>query len=267
MDYTVFHGLEFNPFIKNSKPFLLETHDYKEATNRLIRLEKLNGFGLITGSPGKGKTTIVRNWCNSLNPSLYKVVYTCLSTLTVNDFYRHLASLLGLEPAYKKPLNYDNIRGEINRLTLDKKKTPVIIIDEANHISNSILTDMPMLFNFDMDLKDRAIVLLVGLPKLIRTLELNANEALSQRIVVNYQINGISKNEVSSYINTALKGAGIFEELFAPAAIEAIANAADGAPRIINKICTNCLIISAAKQSHAINPEIVDLAISESELE
>lgn len=46
-----------------------------------------------------------------------------------------------------------------------------------------------------------------------------------------------------------------------------IANAADGTPRIINKICTNCLIISAAKQSHAINPEIVDLARSESELE
>jgi hypothetical protein len=82
MDYIVRYGLEFNPFLKNSKEILVQTDEYKETLFRLDYLAKTRGFGLLTGSPGKGKTTAVRNWAAGLNPSLYKVVYSSLSTLT-----------------------------------------------------------------------------------------------------------------------------------------------------------------------------------------
>ena len=58
-------------------------------------LAKTKGFGLLTGSPGRGKTTVIRNWSKELNPSLYRVVYSSLSTLTANDFYRNLVRELG----------------------------------------------------------------------------------------------------------------------------------------------------------------------------
>ena len=83
-------GLEFNPFLKNSKEILVETAQYREALFRLSYLAKTKGFGLLTGGPGRGKATAVRNWAAALNLSLYKVVYSCLSTLTVSDFYRSL---------------------------------------------------------------------------------------------------------------------------------------------------------------------------------
>lgn len=95
MDYTARYGLEFNPFLKNSKEVLIETQEYKEVLFRLNYLLTTKGFGLLTGSAGRGKTTAVRNWVSGLNTSLYKVVYSSLSTLTVNDFYRHLAAELG----------------------------------------------------------------------------------------------------------------------------------------------------------------------------
>jgi len=79
--------------------------EYREALYRLDYLSKTKGFGLLTGSPGRGKTTIVQNWSGSLNPSLFKVVYTSLSTVTVNDFYRNLATALGAQAAYRKTEN------------------------------------------------------------------------------------------------------------------------------------------------------------------
>ena len=112
MDYFTRYGLEFNPFIKNSKEILIDTTEYKETLFRLDYLAKTKGFGILTGSAGRGKTTAVRSWAASLNPSLYKVVYSSLSTLTLNDFYRNLVKELGNEPAYKKPDNFRIIQDE-----------------------------------------------------------------------------------------------------------------------------------------------------------
>ena len=136
MDYFTRYGLEFNPFIKNSKEILVDTSEYKETLFRLDYLSKTKGFGILTGSAGRGKTTALRNWAKSLNPSLYKVIYSSLSTLTPNDFYRNLVKELGCEPAFKKPDNFRIIQEEITRLSVEKRKTPVIIIDEAENLYN-----------------------------------------------------------------------------------------------------------------------------------
>lgn len=95
MDYTVRYGLEFNPFLKNSKEIFVSTDESKEVLFRLNYLAKTKGFGLLTGSPGRGKTTAIRAWRQGLNNSQYKVVYTCFSTFSPNDFYRDLAAELG----------------------------------------------------------------------------------------------------------------------------------------------------------------------------
>lgn len=96
MELTARYGLEFNPFLKNSKEILFEGSEYTEAKFRLDYLAKTKGFGLLTGAPGRGKTTLVRSWSATLNPSLYKVVYTSLSTVTVNDSIEISPPLWGL---------------------------------------------------------------------------------------------------------------------------------------------------------------------------
>ena len=140
MDYISRYGMDFNPFIKNSKEIVVETSDYKEVVCRLNYLLNNKGFGILTGGPGRGKTTIIRNWCNSLNSSLYKVIYTSLSTLTVAEFYKNLAMQLGLEPMARKIDNFKIIQNEINRYTVEKRITPIIIIDEPQSTS-SMVTD------------------------------------------------------------------------------------------------------------------------------
>jgi len=266
MEYWVRYGLEFNPFLKNSKEILVETKEYKEALFRLNYLAKTKGFGVLTGAAGRGKTTALRNWAKSLNPSLYKVVYSSLSTLTVSDFYRSLVTGLGGQPSFRKPDNFRLIQEEISRLALEKRKTPVFIIDEANYMNHATLNDLKILFNFEMDSKDRAIILLAGLPQLNNHLRLSIHEPLRQRIVMNYQLDGLSKEEGRRYISEKLKGAGCPQPVFEDAAVEAVLNAAEGIPRVISKLCNASLLVGGAKEAGLITADIVMQAVSDCEL-
>lgn len=266
MDYIARYGLEFNPFLKNSREILVETQEYRETLFRLNYLLTVKGFGLITGSAGRGKTTAVRSWAAGLNPSLYKVVYSSLSTLTVNDFYRNLADELGAQPAFRKTDNFKIIQNEIIRLALEKRQTPIIIIDEANYIGNAVLGDLKMLFNFEMDSKDRAVVLLSGLPQLNSTLRLGIHEPFRQRLVMNYNLEGMTKAEGHSYITEKLKGAGCTQDVFEENALEAILNAANGTPRMVNKLCNASLLIGNNSNLNLITADAVMQAINDCEL-
>lgn len=266
MDYISRFGLEFNPFIKSNKESLVETNEYKESIYRLNLLLSTRGFGLLTGSPGKGKTTVVRNWSANLNTTLYKVIYTTFSTLTVNEFYKHLAEQFGLEPCFRKSDNFRLIQHEITRYCVEKRMTPVIIIDEANYMKNPILNDLKLLFNFEMDSKDRAVVLLVGLPALNNTLRLVAHEPLRQRITMNYHLDGLNKEEAKAYIQGKVSYAKGYGAIFSENALEAIINVAGGIPRIINKICDKCLLIGHNKEANEINNDIVMMAVNETEI-
>ena len=266
MDYTSRYGLEFNPFLKNSKEVLVETEQYREASLRLGYLLQTKGFGLLTGGAGRGKTTIIRNWTGKMNPSLYKVIYSSLSTLTLNDFYRNLILELGGIPTYRKPDNFRIIQDEINRLSLEKRQTPVIIIDEANYVSTAILNDLKILFNFDMDSSNRAVVILSGLPQLVSTLNLNSHEPLRQRITMNYMVSSLSPEESKQYLEEKLKLAKCHQIVFERNAEEAIVGAANGLPRMIDRIADKCLLYGNTKNESIISAETVMAAVNDLQL-
>ena len=263
MDYTTRYGLEYNPFIKSERETLIETREYREVISRLNYLLQIKGFGLLTGNPGLGKTTTVRNWIKSLNQSAYKTIYIPLSTLTVQEFYRYLALELGCEPKYKKAENFKLIQSSIERYVYEKRMTPIIILDEANYLKNATLNDLKILFNFEMDSINRAMILLTGLPQLLSTLSLNVHEPLRQRITMNYNISSLTPEEVRSYILEKLKAAGCHQEVFEKNAVEAIAGASNGAPRMIDKIVNSSLMIGCSLNQNIIIADTVMKAVND----
>ena len=266
MDYAARYGLEFNPFVKNAKDILLETAEAEEARVRLDYLRNTRGFGVLTGEPGRGKTTSARVWSASLNPSLFRVSYNSLSSLTVMDFYRQIASGLGAEPSFRKNDLFNDIQREIKRYTLEKRITPVIVIDEADMLSHKALFDLQIMFNFEMDSRDLAVVLLIGQPRLNTTLNQSAHESLRQRIVMNYHMGGITKEEGRAYITKKLEGAGSRQTVFNDNATEAILNAANGTVRMINKICNRSLMIGASHGQNIIDADTVRKAVEDNQL-
>lgn len=265
-NYTARFGLEFNPFLKNSKDIRIQTAEAAEAAVRLDYLASTRGFGVITGEPGRGKTTAARIWAASLNPSLFRVSYHSLSSLTVMDFYRQLAAGLGAEPSFRKNDLFDDIQREIKRFAIEKRITPVIIIDEADMLSHKVLSDLQVMFNFEMDSRDLAVVLLVGQPRLNITLNQSTHESLRQRIVMNYHMGGISKEEGRAYILSKLEAAGSGQPVFDDNAQEAILNAANGTPRLINKCCDRALMIGASLNLSIIDADTARKAIEDIQL-
>lgn len=262
MNYLAKFGMEYNPFLK-SKDIKIELSGYKQLLFRLKHLEEIKGIGIITGEPGLGKTTSVRYWCNTLNKSMYKVIYIPHSTLTIMEFYRQLCDSFSLDVYHSKRKNFKALQDEIKRLVIEKRITPVIILDEANYLSSQILNDLKILLNFDMDSKDNVILLLIGQNVFLTTLNLKTNEALKQRIVMNYNIEGLTKDEARYYIDQKLQSAGLNTPIMSTEAYNQIINAANGTPRVINQLMEKSLLLLSNYKQDEITETIAMEAINE----
>lgn len=256
--YLSYYGLEFNPFDKDiDVKYNFNTKDLEILNNRLNFIKEHKGMALITGNPGLGKTFAIRNFITNLNPNLYKAIYICMSTLTVHEFYKQLCYELDIEPSHKKIDMFKNIQERITNLVKDKKINVIIVIDEAQYLNTNILNDLKLLFNFEMDSKNYASVILVGQPILNNILNRNVFEALHQRITISYNLSGISKEELFEYIKTRIDIAHGNRGMFSDQAIETIHSACNGSIRVANNIITKCLVIGNSKNSQIIDSDIV----------
>lgn len=259
--YETYFGMKCNPFKKDIQiQDSFEFEDFKEVQSRLKYLLNTKGIGLITGTSGKGKTYAIKYFVKNLNSNLYKIVYISLSTVTVLEFYRSLCIGLGIEPASKKGDMFRQIQERIQLLVKDRKITPVIICDEAQYLRTDILNDIKMLFNFDMDSKDLAVLILVGQPLLNDVLSRNVHEALKQRIMVNYTFEGIEYEEIKRYIFDRCEIAGISNTIFEDGAIKAISTNCNGSTRQLNNLVDKSLLICSQKKENTVTAETVLLA-------
>lgn len=263
MNYLMKFGLEYNPFIKNNTDTKIELSNSEQLMFRLKHLEEIKGIGLITGEPGLGKTTTIRHWAKHLNTNLYKVIYMAHTTITVREFYKELCFKFGLDEYHSKTKSLNNLQDEIKRLWIEKRVTPVIILDEANYLPSAILNDLKIMLNFDMDSKEPYILLLVGQNIIRNTLNMKSNEALKQRISMNYTMNNMEKDEAKNYIDSKLKLAGLNQDLLTPEAYNNIISASNGIPRRINQIMDKALLLLTNKKGNIINEQTALEAIDE----
>ena len=256
--YKSFYSLSDNPFKKEIETKnLYQSENLKELSARLDYLKKTRGIAVIIGEPGSGKTSALRAMADSVNPSLFKVIYFPLSTGSVMDFYRGIAIGLGEEPKFRKVDLFNQVQAAILKFYNEKKITPIIILDEMQLAPNKFLSDLGILFNFAMDSQNPFILILAGLSHFMTKLNLNHNQSLNQRVIMKYQLNPLNKEEVKEYVEHQLKLAGANHPVFIPQALEAIALRSRGLPRLINNIAVNSLLLGFQLKAEQINQEIV----------
>jgi type II secretory pathway predicted ATPase ExeA len=129
---------------------------------------------------------------------------------------------------------------------------------------DAFLQDLAILFNFRMDSSNPFILVLAGLPHLKMRLTLNHHRPLAQRIVMRYQLNPLSKDDVYAYIEHHLKLAGARMPIFTAPALESIALSSQGWPRVINTLTINSLLYGAQLKKEQIDEDIVRMASGES---
>lgn len=265
--YRAYWGMEFNPFDKEiTEKQFYRGHDFNEMTKRLEYLKNVKGIGLFTGLSGTGKTACCRAFVSSLNQSLYKVVYLPMTTISASEFYRDLAKGLGLEPCYRKIDNFRNIQERIKNLYREQKTTLTVLIDEAQYLNQAVLADLKILMNFEMDSKNYAVLALFGQPTLNNTLSMQIHEALRQRVVINYNMQGLTAEEVAGYAKDRMRLCGVSRDVFEPAALEAAYGYCSGSIRMLNTLLHRALIIGCEQKRDMVGTETVMDAANEIDL-
>ena len=266
--YTSYYGMSSNPFLKETDTkYAYQSEDYKQIINRLNYLKEIKGIGLFTGTPGLGKTFIIRSFINSLNKDLYKIIYISATKNSVYDFFKMIASSLDIDAGvcYKTEL-YKKIQAEIIRLVKIERIEPIIIIDDAQNLSRDILTEMKVLFDFEMDSKDYTMIALVGYPELKEELQKNVYNSLTQRFLVNYSMTGLSREETKEYLTTRFSLAGVNNEIFTEDALNSLYSCSKSSPRRLNTLVLNSLLLGSQHKSLKIDSSIVMLGKEEMDL-
>lgn len=259
--YKPFYGLTFNPFDKSIPvKHAFASRDHREMQNRLTFLTTTRGIGLFTAGPGHGKTCALRCFADGLNPNLYQMSYTCLSTISVLEFYRQLCIQLGLDPCGRKTTMFKAIQDRVRYLLKDKKKTLLIVIDECQYLDNHILRDIKLLMNEEYDSLDCFALILVGLPHVNDVLDKPVHEALKQRIVVHYNFHGLSSSEAKEYIYSRIEVAGGARAIIDEAAVQAAVGHCQGTPRLINTLMTSALMLGAQEKKKTIDADTIRAA-------
>lgn len=213
--FRQYYGMSYNPFEKEleSKNAYI-TQDMKAMQGRLEHLKQHPGIGVFTAGSGQGKTFSLRYFSENLNPNITRFYYICLSTVTTTEFYKQMCTTLGLESTPHKASMFKSIQNYFETMSLNKKIHCMVCLDEAQYLNNDILKDLKMLCNFSMDSKNCFSLLLLGQPSLINLLMRQPNEALKQRITVNYQFEGLREKEALEYISKQLELVGASGKIF-----------------------------------------------------
>jgi len=154
-------GLRHYPLGKRSTE-LWDDGPHERIAERFRWPLECPGVGLLTGEPGVGKTTALRQLTTSLNPHRYELVYLPETDFGRLDLYRALALALGLEPPYRRAALWCEIKARILELADGKGITVVWIIDEAHNLPPEFFGDLPAFLNFAFDSRDLMTIWLLS---------------------------------------------------------------------------------------------------------
>lgn len=257
--YEAYYGLEEKPFTILPDPdFMYWGRTHKLAYTMLeYGLFNLAGITVITGEIGCGKTTLLRHLLNEHEEDV------TIGLLT--NTHEASTDLLGwVLLSFGQDYSGDSKVEKFERLQaffIDEYaagRRVVLIIDEAQNLSVSVLEELRMLSNINSG-KDVVLqLILVGQPQLKTLLQRPELVQFAQRVASDFHIKPLALNDVAGYIKARLNAAGRTRMLFAADAIELIANYSRGIPRLINVLCDTCLVYGMADGSKRISRTIVE---------
>jgi general secretion pathway protein A len=264
--YLEYFGFTEKPFGMSPDPaFYFESAEHKKAFDYLTFFtSQQEGFALIYGDVGSGKTTISRIFLNSLDKEAYN---TALILNPVTDEIGFMKELLKefsvlYEPNTKKEL-YDTLRLFLLE-EFQKGKENILIIDEAQLLPYEMLEFIRLLSNIETDKQKILHTVFFAQPEFLDRLKDPRLRHLSQRITVTYGIKPLSYSEVKSDISYRLFKAGSKGPLgFKDKAIRLIHIASKGYPRLINYICDRCLLVLYAQSTHTVDSHVVSKILIE----
>jgi general secretion pathway protein A len=262
--YEEFYGLEEKPFqIVPNPDYLYFTPKHKNALSCLeYGLNDNVGFILMTGEIGSGKTTLIRYLLNNLDDSIVpSVIFN--TNVTAEEFFIYVMQSFDLKYKLRNKAKNLEILYKFMLEQYAEGKQVLLIIDEAQNLSDATLEEIRMLSNFQSEDSILLQIILVGQPELKARFKNPSLAQFRQRIAVNYHLEALTEAETRHYIVFRIKKAGGRGDIFSAEAIDAIYQASKGIPRTINLLCDSSLVYGFADELQQIDTRIVEIVINE----
>lgn len=267
--YHQFYGFTEPPFnlTPNSKYFFQSSKHLEALSVLQYAIEQRKGFVVVTGDIGSGKTTVCRALLNRLDPARTKTALVTNTRISGNDL------LMTVMEEFEIPFTPGSkfrLHSQLNDFLIRQLRdnyNVVLIIDEAQNLSASVLEEVRLLSNLETENEKLIQILLLGQPELKQKLALASLEQLRQRIAVYFHLTPLSREDAREYIRHRLKVAsfgGTGEDIFTGGAMEAVYDFTLGVPRMINQICDSALLTGYVNGSRNIDDNLIREVIEES---
>lgn len=243
--YESYYGLSCKPFQLNPDPtFYFASKQHCRAMAYLeYGLHQNEGFIVVTGEIGAGKTTIVRGLLNQLESSKVVAAQLVSTQFGAEDTLRMVAAAFGVRT---KDLGKSEVLLSLEAFLVDvtrQGKRCLLIVDEAQNLTPSAVEELRMLSNFQIETQALLQSFLIGQPEFRSIMQSPHMQQLRQRVIAACHIGPMDENETRGYVNHRLKRAGFAgDPLFSDDAFSAIHLASGGVPRRINSLCDRVLL-------------------------
>jgi len=257
--YIQYYGFSVNPFgISPDPKFFFPSASHNEALASLLYVVKeRKGFMLVVGEDGTGKTILINHLIRSLDDNVNVVCFP-QGNLSFEQILK--AILIKLELPIGRA-NKGTMLHQLNEYlvqNLARGKNLVLIIDEAQDISNDVMEELRLISNLETSTSKLLQIIFVGQPKTETKLNTRGLRQLKQRIGTISRITRLSPAESMKYIGHRLLHAGCNSDaVFSPEALALICECADGVPRKINLLCHNALFKGSMRSEKPISAATV----------
>jgi general secretion pathway protein A len=260
--YEKFYSLKEKPFQITPNPKYLYMSPVHE--NALTYLEyglmENVGFILLTGDIGTGKTTLVRYLLDQFG-SEKEIAVIFNTNITADELLCLILQSFDLKPEEgKKTKNIEKFH-EFLIDRYSKNKQVLLIIDEAQNLSDEVLEEVRMFSNLQSDDQNLIQIMLVGQPELKNRLQQPGHNPFAQRIAVNFFLSGLTDKETQSYIAYRLEKAGGNPDIFSPKAVDMICRVSRGIPRTINLLCDTALVYGFGYELETIDVPVIEQVV------
>jgi len=268
--YEVFYNLKAEPFrLSPDHKFCFEHKSYAKARAYMAyAFKRAEGFVMITGRPGTGKTTLIGELVESLSRDRVSTANLVCTQLDADDLLKTVAYSFGIGSAkLDKAELLQRLTILFHRWHREGRRT-LLVVDEAQDLSTSAMEELRLLTNIQIGGQPLLQIFLLGQPEL-RDLILSAPmEQVHQRIVAATHIDGLEADETEAYVIHRLQAVGWHGDPAIDRAIfPLIHKFSEGVPRRINLICSRLFLLGSVEQRHAIEVDDVRVVISELQAE
>lgn len=261
MMYEEFYGLTARPFQLTPDPdYYFDSRTHRKALSYLgYGLAQGEGFIVITGEIGSGKSTLVAHLMRTIDTTRLNVAQIVSSQLGATDLLQMIARQFNLSP---EGMNKASLLTALEAHFHDQARhgrRSLLIVDEAQMLDRNALEELRMLSNLQLGNQALLQIFLLGQPEFRDMLHGDAAlEQLRQRVIATHHLDGMSEDEVQPYIEHRMRTAGWDgTPEFSSGAISEIYEYSQGIPRLLNAFMSRVLLMGAMEEADMISGLLV----------